>query len=156
MRPAKIGSETMKSHQSIRFVVLVFFGWFASCDNGNQLIAETPPNIILIFGDDMGLDCVNAFNDRLGLKTPHIDRLANEGLSFMDAHSTSAVCSPSRYGLLTGRYNWRSRLKQGIVGKWERPLIEPNRLTMPEMLRRQGYRTHMICLLYTSPSPRDS
>ena len=134
----------MKSHQAIRFVGLVFLGWFASCEKGNQLTAETLPNIILIFGDDMGLDCVSAFNDRLGLKTPHIDRLANEGLSFMDAHSTSAVCSPSRYGLLTGRYNWRSRLKRGIVGQWERPLIEPNRLTLPEMLRQQGYRTHMI------------
>ncbi|MCP4773424.1 MAG: sulfatase-like hydrolase/transferase, partial [Planctomycetaceae bacterium] len=134
----------MKSNHAMRFIGLVFLSWLACCDRGKQLIAETHPNIILIFGDDMGLDCVSAFNERLGLKTPHIDRLANEGLSFMDAHSTSAVCSPSRYGLLTGRYNWRSRLKRGIVGKWERPLIEPNRLTLPEMLRQQGYRTHMI------------
>lgn len=102
------------------------------------------PNIVLIFGDDMGIDCVSAFNDQLGLKTPHIDRLAAEGISFMDAHTTSAVCSPSRYGLLTGRYNWRSRLKQGIVGKWERPLIEKDRLTLPEMLRQHGYATTMI------------
>lgn len=134
----------MKSNQAMRFIGLVFLSWLACCDRGNQLIAETRPNIILIFGDDMGLDCVSAFNDRLGLKTPHIDRLAGEGVSFMDAHSTSAVCSPSRYGLLTGRYNWRSRLKRGIVGQWERPLIEPNRLTLPEMLRQRGYHTHMI------------
>jgi len=134
----------MKSNHAMRFIGLVFLSCLACSDQGNQLIAETHPNIILIFGDDMGLDCVSAFNERLGLKTPHIDRLANEGLSFMDAHSTSAVCSPSRYGLLTGRYNWRSRLKRGIVGKWERPLIEPNRLTLPEMLRQQGYHTHMI------------
>lgn len=134
----------MKSNQAMRFIGLVFLSWLACCDRGNQLIAETRPNIILIFGDDMGLDCVSVFNDRLGLKTPHIDRLAGEGVSFMDAHSTSAVCSPSRYGLLTGRYNWRSRLKRGIVGQWERPLIEPNRLTLPEMLRQRGYHTHMI------------
>ena len=134
----------MTSQHTIRLIGLILLAWFSCCERGNQLIGETHPNIILIFADDMGIDSVSAFNDRLGLKTPHIDRLANEGFSFMDAHSTSAVCSPSRYGLLTGRYNWRSRLKRGIVGQWERPLIEPNRLTMPEMLRRQGYRTHMI------------
>ena len=62
----------------------------------------------------------------------------------MDAHTTSAVCTPSRYGLLTGRYNWRSRLKQGIVGKWERPLIEKDRLTIPAMLKQRGYKTEII------------
>jgi arylsulfatase A len=85
-------------------------------------------NVIFILADDMGRDSVAAFNPKLGLATPHIDRLASEGMSFMDAHSSSAVCSPTRYGVLTGRYNWRSRLKRGIVGQWERPLIEANRL----------------------------
>lgn len=102
------------------------------------------PNIVVIFGDDMGIDCVGAFNEKLGLETPHLDRLAGEGMSFMDAHTTSAVCTPSRYGLLTGRYNWRSRLKRGIVGKWERPLIEEGRLTLPAMLKEHGYDTTMI------------
>ena len=109
-----------------------------------QVGAWDHPNIVLIFGDDMGIDCVGAFNDKLGLKTPAIDRLVAEGLSFMDAHTTSAVCSPSRYGLLTGRYNWRSRLKKGIVGQWERPLIDEDRLTIPGMLRQHGYQTTMI------------
>ena len=85
------------------------------------LSAKTNPNVIVILGDDMGIDSVSAFNPRMGLKTQAIDRLADEGMSFKDAHSTSGVCSPTRYGLLTGRYNWRSRLKRGIVGKWERP-----------------------------------
>ena len=102
------------------------------------------PNIVLIFADDMGIDSVSAFNDKLGLTTTHLDRLASEGMSFMDAHSTSAVCSPSRYGLLTGRYNWRSRLKRGIVGQWERPLIEKGRLTLPSLLKESGYNTTMI------------
>ena len=102
------------------------------------------PNIVLIFGDDMGIDSVGAFNNKLGLKTRHLDRLASQGISFMDAHTTSAVCTPSRYGLLTGRYNWRSRLKRGIVGKWERPLIAEHRLTMPGMLKKHGYATAMI------------
>ena len=105
---------------------------------------ERLPNIIVILADDMGIDAVAAFNERLGLQTPSIDRLVAQGMSFMDAHSTSAVCSPTRYGLLTGRYNWRSRLKRGIVGKWERPLIEQPRLTLPEMLREHGYATTMI------------
>ena len=96
----------------------------------------------------MGIDSVSAFNAKMGLKTPAIDRLAKEGMSFMDAHSTSAVCSPTRYGVLTGRYNWRSRLKRGIVGQWERPLISDARLTLPEMFRetrlfsRKDYANH--------------
>ncbi|MEE2886631.1 MAG: arylsulfatase [Planctomycetota bacterium] len=106
--------------------------------------AQTPPNIILILADDMGIDGVSAFNSQLGLKTPAIDRLASEGMSFTDAHSTSGVCSPTRYAVLTGRYNWRSRLKRGIVGRWERPLIEDSRLTLPEMLRGCGYDTACI------------
>ncbi len=107
---------------------------------------KTPkqPNVIVILGDDMGIDSVSAFNDKLGLKTPAIDRLAAEGMSFMDAHSTSAVCSPTRYGLLTGRYNWRSRLKRGIVGAWERPLIADKRITLPELFKVKGYDTCMI------------
>jgi arylsulfatase A-like enzyme len=102
------------------------------------------PNVILILGDDMGIDSVSAFNAKMGLETPAIDQLAKEGMSFMDAHSTSAVCSPTRYGVLTGRYNWRSRLKRGIVGQWERPLISDARLTLPEMFREKGYATCMI------------
>lgn len=109
-----------------------------------QAADSNHPNIVLILGDDMGLDSVSAFNDKMGLKTPAIDRLASEGMSFNDAHSTSGVCTPTRYGVLTGRYNWRSRLKRGIVGAWERPLIEDQRLTLPEMLREHGYDTACI------------
>ncbi len=106
--------------------------------------AANKPNIVLILADDMGIDSVSAFNERLGLQTPHIDRLVKEGMSFMDAHSSSAVCSPTRYGLLTGRFNWRTRLKRGIVGAWERPLITADRLTLPLMLQQHGYATSMI------------
>ncbi|MEE2948061.1 MAG: arylsulfatase [Verrucomicrobiota bacterium] len=108
------------------------------------LWAKNKPNVIVILGDDMGIDSVSAFNSNMGLETPVIDRLASEGMSFSDAHSTSGVCSPTRYGLLTGRYNWRSRLKRGIVGRWERPLIADSRLTLPEMFRAHGYATCMI------------
>ena len=106
--------------------------------------AQNNPNIVVTLADDLGIDGAACFNPSLGLKTPAIDRLAKEGMSFTDAHSTSGVCSPTRYGLLTGRYNWRSRLKRGIVGRWERPLIASARVTLPEMLRAKGYDTACI------------
>lgn len=112
--------------------------------NSHGVAEVTGPNVIIILADDMGLDSVACFNDKLNLKTPALDRLANEGMSFRDAHSTSAVCSPTRYSVLTGRYNWRSRLKKGIVGKWERPLIEDQRITIAEMFQAKGYSTACI------------
>ena len=109
-----------------------------------QSVAAEWPNVIVILADDMGVDSVSAMNQQMGLKTPAIDQLMAEGMSFTDAHSTSAVCTPTRYSVLTGRYNWRSRLKRGIVGKWERPLIKDARLTLPEMFRAHGYDTACI------------
>lgn len=109
-----------------------------------QTVVGVVPNIVVILADDMGVDSVSALNPGMGMETPHLDQLAREGMSFCDAHSTSAVCSPTRYSVLTGRYNWRSRLKRGIVGKWERPLIESGRLTLAEMLRQKGYATACI------------
>ena len=118
----------MKHTITLAITATVLIGTFRAA-------AAPQPNVIVILGDDMGIDSVSAFNPKMGMKTPAIDRLASEGMSFMDAHSTSGVCSPTRYGVLTGRYNWRSRLKRGIVGKWERPLIADARLTLPEMFR---------------------
>ena len=105
---------------------------------------QSLPNMIVILADDMGYDSVSALNSKLGLKTPSIDQLVAEGMTFVDAHSTSGVCSPTRYSVLTGRYNWRSRLKRGIVGKWERPLLEEERMTLAEMFKQQGYDTACI------------
>ena len=108
--------------------------------------AEPPrgPNVVLILADDMGRASVAAYHAKSGLPTPHLDRLAAEGMSFADAHSGSAVCSPTRYGLLTGRYAWRTRLKAGIVGKWQPPLIADERLTLGELMRASGRRTACI------------
>lgn len=102
------------------------------------------PNIVLILADDMGVDSVAALNEKSGIPTPSLDKLTTQGLTFTDAHSGSAVCTPTRYGVLTGRYAWRSRLKRGIVAQWERPLIEADRLTLPGMLKEQGYATACI------------
>src|SRR5689334_13305109 len=103
------------------------------------------PNIVIILADDLGYGDVQCYNPRRGkIPTPNIDRLAAQGMRFTDGHSSSGVCSPSRYTLLTGRYHWRTRLQRGIVQRWEQPLIPPERLTVAQMLRQQGYRTTCI------------
>lgn len=102
------------------------------------------PNIVYVLADDMGYGDVSSLNPKGKIKTPNIDRLAREGMVFTDAHSSSAVCSPSRYSILTGRYNWRSTLQKGIVGLYADPLISADRLTVPGFLRRQNYHTACI------------
>jgi arylsulfatase A len=107
--------------------------------------AQRPPNIVLILADDLGYGDVHFLNPRRGrLPTPHLDRLSGEGMTFTDAHSGSAVCSPTRYGILTGRYAWRSRLQRGVLGPYEAPLIAPGRFTVPAMLQARGYETACI------------
>lgn len=103
------------------------------------------PNVIIIYADDLGYGDIQCYNPDRGLiPTPHVDRLAREGMRFTDAHSSSGVCSPSRYTLLTGRYHWRSRLQSGIVGLWGPPLITPDRLTVASLAKQSGYRTACI------------
>ena len=103
------------------------------------------PNIVYVLADDMGYDSVSALNPAMGpLKTPAIDRLAQEGMTFTDTHSGSAVCTPTRYGILTGRYCWRTDLKSQVLWEWGRPLIERKRLTVAELLQNQGYQTAMV------------
>ncbi len=102
------------------------------------------PNIVIILADDLGYGDLGCYNKDSKIPTPNLDRLAQQGMRFTDAHSPSAVCSPTRYGLLTGRYPFRSPLKKGVVSPWGSPIIEPGRLTMPELLRRLGYRTACI------------
>jgi len=102
------------------------------------------PNIVYILADDMGIDSVSGLNSKCGIETPHLNKLMTEGMTFTDAHSGSAVCTPTRYGVLTGRYSWRSRLKRSIVSQWERPLIDKHRLTVGKMLQQCGYHTACI------------
>jgi len=102
------------------------------------------PNIVYFFVDDMGYGDASCLNPGGKIPTPNIDRLARAGMAFTDAHSSSAVCSPSRYSVLTGRYNWRSTLQKGIVGVYGAPLITEGRLTVPGFLKRHGYHTACI------------
>ena len=101
------------------------------------------PNIVFIFADDMGygdLSCYGATK----ILTPNVDRVASEGVRLTDAHSSSAVCTPSRYSVMTGRYCWRSSLKRWVLGGFGKPIIEQDRLTVASMLQSQGYATAAI------------
>mgnify|MGYP003317111428 CR=1 FL=1 len=97
-----------------------------------------------ILADDMGYGDVGCYNPLSKIPTPNMDLLANQGMCFTNAHSPSAVCTPTRYGLMTGRYCWRSNLKEGVLYNYELPLIEPDRATLPSMLREKGYHTGCI------------
>jgi len=103
------------------------------------------PNIVFIMADDMGYGDVSCYNPDSLIPTPNMDRLAKQGVRFTDAHSPSAICTPTRYGVLTGRYCWRTRLKKGvIIGYDEAPLIEKDRLTSASILKNRGYKTACI------------
>lgn len=99
------------------------------------------PNIVVILADDLGYGDVGCYNPESKIPTPHLDRLAKEGLRFTDAHTPCGVCSPTRYGLLTGRYPWRTELKSQVLWPFDKPLIDKDRLTLPKMLKSQGYKT---------------
>ncbi|MFZ5832130.1 MAG: sulfatase-like hydrolase/transferase [Planctomycetota bacterium] len=106
--------------------------------------AAKHPNIVYVLADDLGYGDVGCYNPEAKIATPHVDRLAREGMRFTDAHSGSAVCSPTRYGILTGRYAWRTRLQRGVLGPYDPPLIDAARLTVPALLRQHGYRTACV------------
>jgi arylsulfatase A-like enzyme len=100
------------------------------------------PNIVFVLCDDLGYGDVHCFNpDRCKIATPNMDRLRNQGMAFTDCHAASSLCTPSRYGILTGRYSWRTRLQHGVLGGESPPLIEPGRLTVAGLLRENGYMT---------------
>lgn len=107
-------------------------------------VEEEKPNIVFIYFDDMGYGDVSCLNPESRIRTPNIDKLAAGGMTFTDAHAPAAICTPSRYGILTGRYPFRSRLKYGVFGAFSSPLIRPERITIAEMLKEHGYYTGHI------------
>lgn len=112
-----------------------------STTGGGQAPAGRPSNIVIILADDLGYGDIGAFNPTSRSPTPHVDRLGREGMRFTDAHTNSSVCTPTRYGLLTGRYAWRTDLTPGVLWGEGDPLIEPGRLTLASMLKARGYAT---------------
>ena len=122
----------------LHFLALLLIGTVA-------VSAADKPNVLIILADDLGYGDVRCYNPERGkIPTPRMDRLAAQGMRFTDAHTSSGVCSPTRYALLTGRYHWRTRLQNGIVQYLEEPLIAPERLTLASLCKQQGYRTAAI------------
>ncbi|MFM8931997.1 MAG: sulfatase-like hydrolase/transferase, partial [Gemmataceae bacterium] len=99
------------------------------------------PNFVVILADDMGWGDLGAYNAASRIPTPRMDQMARESRRFLDAHSPSGVCTPTRYGLLTGRYSWRGKLKSGVLQGYSPALIEPGRPTLASHLKANGYST---------------
>ncbi|MBS3763019.1 MAG: sulfatase-like hydrolase/transferase, partial [Planctomycetes bacterium] len=102
------------------------------------------PNIVYILADDQGYGDVGCFNPNCKAPTPVLDQLADDGMRFTDSHTSSAVCTPTRYSIMTGRYNWRSRLKSGVLTGESPMLLEEDRPTVASYLQRHGYWTACI------------
>ena len=137
-------------HPTLRLHAAFTFALAILCFPATRVISAAAtaakPNIVYILADDLGYGDVQVLNPARGkIKTPHLDRLAAQGMTFTDAHSGSSVCTPTRYGLLTGRYAWRSRLQKGVLdGTDDPPLIAAGRLTVPALLKQHGYTTAAI------------
>lgn len=108
------------------------------------LLSGERPNVVIILADDLGIGDVSAYNENSAWQTPHIDRLARQGMSFSDAHTSSALCTPTRYGMLTGRYNWRSRLKHKGGSGVSLPFIPSDRTTIANIFKQAGYQTGIV------------
>ena len=114
----------------------------APSDAGGSIAAIVPPNIVYVLCDDLGYGDVHALNPERGkIPTPNLDRFSSQGMVFTDCHATSSVCTPSRYSILTGRYNWRTRLQSGVLMGNSPPLLATDRLTVPMLLKQHGYAT---------------
>ena len=123
-----------------RFAVVLF----ASLVIPSNADAKNHPNVIVVMADDLGIGDISPTNPKGKIKTPHLQRLADEGITFLDAHTPSSVCTPTRYGLMTGRYNWRSRLAKGVLSGRSEHLIPAERPTLGHLMKSAGYHTSMI------------
>lgn len=128
-------------HQSLLVLLLSLAGSLMAAPAPRPAV----PNIVVIMADDMGYGDPRCYNADSKIPTPHMDRLAAEGIRFTDAHTPASVCTPTRYGLLTGRYSWRTRLKNFVLWTgYDEPLIEAERETVGSLLKRAGYRTAAV------------
>jgi arylsulfatase A-like enzyme len=134
-------------HSFLFLAGLISCGLCISAEETKAADAPRPaagPNIVVVLADDLGYGDVSCYNPQSKISTPHVDRLAAEGMRFTDAHTPSAVCTPTRYGLLTGRYCWRTRLKYRVLDGFDPPLIEPDQVTVASLLKEHGYATAAI------------
>ncbi len=122
-----------------RWIALLLLALVASVTNAAEM-----PNVVVVMADDLGIGDVSPTNANCKIKTPHLQAMADEGITFFDAHTPSSVCTPTRYGLLTGRYNWRSRLARGVLNGRSEHLIPADRPTLGHLMRKAGYHTTMV------------
>ena len=109
-----------------------------------ETVRPDKPNIIFAMADDLGIGDVSCYNPESKIRTPFMDGLAADGMRFTDAHSGSAVCTPTRYGVVTGRYAWRSTLKSGVTWGTSACIIPESRLTVASFLKSNGYNTACV------------
>ncbi len=119
-----------------------------SCESSKKKVVSLPydkqPNIILILADDMGYGDPQCYNANSKIPTPNIDALASEGMRFTDAHTNSSVCTPTRYGIITGQYAWRSSLKRGVTWSYDSLIIPKKTKTIATVLKDNNYQTAAI------------
>ncbi|MBU3011352.1 arylsulfatase [Polaribacter vadi] len=127
--------------QKLLVVFTLFLIYTVSGQNKSQ---NKKPNIIYILADDLGIGDLSVYNENSKIHTPHLDQLADDGMRFTDAHTSSSVCTPTRYGIITGRYNWRTPLKQFVTWGTSPMLIKDDRFTVADLLQQNGYKTANI------------
>jgi arylsulfatase A-like enzyme len=129
-----------------RIGLLIVLLWLLACVGLPRRVHAADgsrPNIVFVLFDDLGWGQPPCYNPQSKLRMPHFDKLASQGMRFIDAHSASAVCTPTRYGVLTGRYPWRIG-QFGVLTTYSPPIIPTNRLTVASLLKQQGYATACI------------
>jgi arylsulfatase A-like enzyme len=134
----------LKGNHTLFQLLIIVCILLVGCAQQKKETIETTPNIIYILADDLGYGDIGVYNPEGKIKTPNLDNLALEGMMFTDAHTSSSVCTPTRYGILTGRYNWRSTLKEGVLTGRSSALIPTSRSTVASVLKKQGYNTAYI------------
>ena len=136
------GLHTMQPSRSATLLAVLLIGLLALIPT--SAYAQDSPHIVYILADDFGFSDVQVNNPDSKIPTPNLNQLAKQGRNFTNAHSTSAVCTPTRYGILTGRYNWRSDLKDGVLWGFDKPLIDADRMTVASLLANNGYYTAVV------------
>ena len=133
----------MKKEQITFASIIIIVVILGGCQVNSQQKSDRP-NIVYLLADDMGMGDLGCYNASSKIPTPAMDALANEGMMFTDAHSGSAVCTPTRYGILTGTYAFRTRLKSGVLWGSSTPLIKEGEATVASLLKKNGYNTACI------------
>jgi arylsulfatase A-like enzyme len=129
---------------SFVFLNVLMLTFVFSCKGQTEKSKKQHPNIIILLADDMGQGDLSCYNPDSKIHTPNIDRLASQGAMFTDAHTGASVCTPTRYGIMTGRYSWRSKLKSRVLTGYDRSMIPANRQTIASMMKNGGYNTALI------------